>query len=87
MRERHGVTQEEADDALADPDVLCLSPDPSSRTGSSDRYIGRSRVRDEVLVVIVVRHGSGSFGASAWPANRAHREMYEGGTVSEQADS
>ncbi|WP_206445633.1 hypothetical protein [Agrococcus sp. KRD186] len=76
MRERHGVMQEEADDAIADPNALCISPDPSSRSGMSDRWIGWSHSRAEVLVVIVVRRGENRFGANAWTANRAHRERY-----------
>jgi uncharacterized DUF497 family protein len=78
MRERHGVTAEEAEEAIDDPESLLRSPDPASRSGKSDRYIGWSLTRDELLVVIVVSHGERLYGVNAWPANAAHRNLYEG---------
>jgi uncharacterized DUF497 family protein len=78
MHERHGVTPAEAEEAIDDPDALLRSPDPASRSGKSDRYIGWSTTRDELLVVIVVRHEGRLYGGNAWPANNAHRSLYEG---------
>jgi uncharacterized DUF497 family protein len=78
MWERHGVTPDEAEEATDDPDALLRSPDPASRSGKSDRYVGWSSTRGELLVVIVVRHEGRLYGGNAWPANEAHRKLYEG---------
>ena len=77
MRDRHGITPIEAEEAINDPDALLLSPDPASRSGKSDRYVGWSRTRAEVLVVIVVRHDGRVYGGNAWPANDAHCKLYQ----------
>lgn len=78
MWERHGVTPGEAKEAIDDPDALLRSPDPASRSGKSDRYLGWSSTRGELLVVIVVGHEGRLYGGNAWPANEAHRKFYEG---------
>lgn len=78
MRDRHGVTPSEAEEAIDDPDCVLRSPDPSSRSGKSDRYVGWSSSRGDLLVVIVVRHEELVYGGNAWPANDAHRNLYEG---------
>lgn len=78
MWERHGVTPNEAEEAIDDPDALLRSPDPASRSGKSDRYLGWSSTRGELLVVIVVRHEGRLYGGNAWPANEAHQKLYEG---------
>jgi len=78
MWERHGVTRGEAEEAINDPDALLRSPDPASRSGKSDRYLGWSNTRDELLVVIIVRHDGRHYGANSWPANDAQRKLYEG---------
>lgn len=84
MWRRHGVTQTEAEEAIDDPEALLLTPDPASRSGKSDRYIGWSSTRAEVLVVIVVRHEGLLYGGNAWPANESHRKLYEGGRHDER---
>jgi uncharacterized DUF497 family protein len=78
MRDRHGVTPTEAEEAIDDPDALVQSPDPASKSGKSDRYIGWSDSQGEVIVVIVVRHNGKLYGGNAWTANGAHRNLYEG---------
>lgn len=78
MWERHGVTPNEAAEAIDDPGALLRSPDPASRSGRSDRYVGWSSTRGELLVVIAVRHAGRLYGGNAWPANAAHRKLYEG---------
>ncbi|CAN5220380.1 hypothetical protein BH09ACT3_BH09ACT3_07840 [soil metagenome] len=78
MWERHGVTPDEAEEAIDDLDALLRSPDPASRSGKSDRYLGWSSTRGELLVVIVVRHEGRLYGSNAWLANEAHRKLYEG---------
>lgn len=77
MWERHGVTPAEAGEALDDPDAIRRSPDPASRSGTSDRYVGWSSTRRDVLVVIVVMHRGRLYGGNAWPANDAHRKLYD----------
>ncbi len=78
MWERHGVTPDEAEEAIDDSDALLRCPDPASRSGKSDRYVGWSDTRGELLVVIVVRHEGRRYGGNAWPANDAYRKLYEG---------
>lgn len=78
MWERHQVTPAEAEEAIDDPDVLLRSPDPASRSGKSDRYVGWSVTRGEVLVVIVVHADGRLYGGNAWVAKEAHRRLYEG---------
>ncbi|VXC02173.1 transposase [Pseudoclavibacter sp. 8L] len=77
MRDRHGVEPHQAEEALDDPEALLRSPDPASRSGRSDRYIGWSTSLQQLLVVIVIRHDGCLFGGNAWPANASHRKLYE----------
>lgn len=77
MRQRHGVTPEAAEEAMNDPHALMRSSDPASRSKMSDRYVGWSATREEVLVVIVVRYNGRLYGGNAWPANEAHRKLYD----------
>ena len=86
MQRRHGVAPAEAEEAIDDPDALLRSPDPASRSGTSDRYIGWSATRREVLVVIVVEYGGRRYGGNAWTANDAHRRLYERRKDDEQAN-
>lgn len=39
MRRKHGVTAEEADEALDDPDQVTLDPDPAGKSGQSVRVM------------------------------------------------
>lgn len=55
MQQRHGVTVEQASEALADPLAMVADPDPKSRSGRSARVIGYSASVGAVLVVILVR--------------------------------
>lgn len=54
MWQRHGVTVEQANEAVADVDALLFDPDPKSRSGTSARLLGYSASRGRVLVVILV---------------------------------
>lgn len=87
MWERHSVTPSEAEEALSDPDAIYLMPDPASRSGRSDRCIGWSKSREQIVVVIIVRHEGRVYGANAWPANDAHVGIYEGGRADEHRHS
>jgi hypothetical protein len=42
MSARHGITVEQANEALADPDALVFDPDYASQSGRSVRTIGWS---------------------------------------------
>lgn len=75
MWDRHEITPEQAEEALADPYVLAYIPDPASKSGQSDRYIGMCE-RTGVLVVIVVRHLGRQYGANGWRANDQATKAY-----------
>lgn len=75
MWQRHRVTTERAEEALDDPYVVVEIPDPTSRSGLSDRYTGGCASLG-VTAVIVVRYDGDLFGANAWPANDADRKFY-----------
>ncbi|MBX3195680.1 MAG: hypothetical protein KF727_11365 [Microbacteriaceae bacterium] len=78
MQERHGVTVEQAEEALADPDRVVFEPDYASRSGSSVRVVGYSETAGGVLTVIVVVDESGKeWGGSGWLANARDLSYYE----------
>ncbi|GAB3036509.1 hypothetical protein GCM10027052_13570 [Parafrigoribacterium mesophilum] len=76
MLASHGVTVTEAEEALTDLERIAQIPDPASRSGNSDRYIGWSTSRNELLVVIVVHDGDILYGGNAWPANAKAQRIY-----------
>src|SRR5699024_8778659 len=59
MWERHGITEEQASEAVADVEALWFDPNPSSRSGRSLRVIGYSYSRRRVLTIILVRSETG----------------------------
>ena len=73
-----GVTVEQANEALGDPEMLVIDPDPRSVTGESVRVIGYSSTAQEVLTVVVVIHDGQVHGATAWRANKYERRLYRG---------
>jgi hypothetical protein len=71
MRARHGLTPQEADEAVADIDAVWFDPDPTSKSGHSVRVIGYSRSRQTVLTVILVHRDDGGYrGANGWESMR-----------------
>ena len=76
MYERHGITIEQATEALEDPDALIIDPDYASRSGLSTRTIGWCDGRAELLAVITIRRGRTTYGINAWPANRGDARRY-----------
>jgi hypothetical protein len=76
MLASHGVTVAEAEEALGDVECVAQIPDPASRSGKSDRYIGWSASRGELLVVIVVHDSGVLYGGNAWPANATAQRIY-----------
>ncbi|MDS1116022.1 transposase [Gordonia westfalica] len=80
MRDRHGVTVTEADEALSDPDAVLLRPDPASTSGASDRVIGWSPTARALLTVVLVRHIDGvTYGANGWKSNPTDHRRYQEG--------
>jgi hypothetical protein len=59
-----GLTVEQADEAVEDPERLVIDPDPRSVTGDSVRIIGYSSTAQEVLTVVVVIHDGQMSGAT-----------------------
>lgn len=88
MLDRHGVTPEQAEEALTDDSRVVFEPDYASQSGQSVRVIGFSPSIGDVLTVIVVidEHGK-EWGGSAWRSNRRDLAYYSGkmeGDVDEQ---
>lgn len=79
MATRHGVTVEQANEALADPDALVFDPDYASRSGRSVRTIGWSPSSGRLLTVITVVDAGVVYGVNAWPANDIDTRHYRGG--------
>lgn len=79
MYEQHGITPRMANEALADPNRLRLSPDPASRSGTSDRTIGWSDLAGAVLVVITVTEDEVVFGVNGWIGNDTAKRRYREG--------
>lgn len=78
MWERHRITPEQADEALADEQCVIFEPDYASVSGRSIRVIGAAPGVGAVLTVIVVVDESGKlWGASAWRSNRRDLAYYE----------
>lgn len=69
MTTRHGITPEEANSALADPDAVTFAPDPSSISEKSIRVIGRSALSGRIVTVIALDHDGTRHGVNGWPAN------------------
>jgi hypothetical protein len=56
--------------------VVAFIPDPKSRSGKSNRFIGFSPTAERVLIVIVVDHDGRQYGANCWLANPTDRRIY-----------
>jgi uncharacterized DUF497 family protein len=79
MQHRHGVTVEQANAALADPEALVFDPDYASRSGRTVRTIGYSPAAGRLLTVITLSEGGVDYGVNGWPANDGDRRRYEEG--------
>jgi hypothetical protein len=84
MAERHGVTVEQADEALADPDALVFDPDYASQSGRSVRTIGWSSSAGRLLTVITVTEDDVAYGVNGWPANDIDARHYRDADPAEQ---
>ena len=78
---KHGVTPEEADEALTDPQRIVIEPDYNSTSGRSVRIIGFSQTADALLTVIVVEDDGVTYGVNAWRSSARDRRIYEEGDL------
>ena len=81
---KHGVTTEQADEALADPDRVVIDPDYNSKSGVSIRTIGNAPSRSELLSVITAKEDGTEFGINAWKSNDKDQEIYRERNAHEQ---
>ena len=72
MHQRHGVSVEQANEALADLRALVFDPDYASKSGSSVRTIGWSDSAARLVTVLTVIDDGVTYGVNGWPANE-HR--------------
>lgn len=89
MQQRHGVSVEQATEALADLAALVFDPDYASRSGHGVRTIGWSASADRLLTVITVTEDEVTYGVNGWPANdidTRHYREHRGGAAQEQGD-
>lgn len=75
---RHGLTVEQADEALADPDRLVFNPDYASQSGRNVRTIGWSTSAARLLTIITVDEHGEVYGVNGWPANDIDTRHYQG---------
>jgi uncharacterized DUF497 family protein len=73
---KHGVTAEQANEALADAAAVELDPDPASISDESIRTIGYSASFGDILAVITVEDEGVTYGSNAWCANDRDRRTY-----------
>jgi uncharacterized DUF497 family protein len=73
---KHGVTTEQANEALADAAAVVIDPDPASISGKSTRTIGYSASLGDILTVITVEDEGITCGSNAWAANDRDRRTY-----------
>lgn len=79
MHKRHGVTVEQANEALADPRALVFNPDYASLSGRSMRTIGWSDSAARLLTVITVIEDDVTYGVNGWPSNDTDTRHYREG--------
>jgi len=78
MATRHGVSAEQANEAVVDPEVLVFDPDYASQSGRSVRSIGWSASAGRLLTVITVAEDGVVYGVNGWPASDVDTRRYEG---------
>lgn len=71
-------------EALGDPEVLRIAPDPASRSGRSIRTIGYSPQAGCLITVITVDEEGVTYGVNSWEIERhRHRPLQEGTSMSD----
>ena len=64
------------EEALRDPNVLEIDPDPSSRSRRSTRTIGYSVIDGFLVTVITLREESTVHGVNGWQSNPTKQRRY-----------
>jgi uncharacterized DUF497 family protein len=76
---KHGVTPQQANEALADTARVVIDPDPAQKPGGRGvRIIGWSDTAARILTAIVVEHDGIVYGATAFKSNETDQNRYEG---------
>lgn len=76
---RHGVSIDQANEALDDSNAVVITPDYASKSGRSVRTIGFSVSFGGILTVITVPFEGEVYGATAYESDRRDRNLYEEG--------
>ena len=79
MWDAHRISPLEADEALADPMRVVITPDYNSISGRTARTIGRSRAASDLLSIITLEDGGITYGVNGWRSNTRDRRLYQEG--------
>lgn len=74
---RHDLTRVMVREALDDPDLATIRPDPTSRSGESFRVIGYSSTSRQLLTVVLVDHDDIVYCATAWKSKASEIRIYQ----------
>jgi len=80
--DRHKLTRDMAREALDDPNLVTIRPDPTSKSGQSFRVIGYSLLAQSVLTVVLVDEVEVLYCATAWKSKAREIRLYQGGEES-----
>lgn len=81
MAQRHGISPEIANDALADAQRVVIEPDYNSKSGRTVRVIGFSILAGDVITVIALEDAGTEYRVNGWPANEKDRRIYHEGGI------
>jgi len=81
VEKQHGVTPEDAAEALHDPERIVIDPDYNSTSGRSVRIIGFAESVDDLITVILLEDEGVVYGVNAWRSNAKDRRLYEEGEM------
>lgn len=76
---KHGITPEQADEALNDANAVIFDPDYNTKSGRQVRTLGYSPSAQAVLSVITLDKGDVVWGVNAWQSNSRDRRYYRQG--------
>jgi uncharacterized DUF497 family protein len=76
---KHGITPEQADEALNDANAVIFDPDYNTKSGRQVRTLGYSPSAQAVLSVITLDNGDAVWGVNAWQSNSRDRRYYRQG--------
>lgn len=81
MRLRHGISPDQATEALADPMRIVLIPDYNSRSEQGIRVIGFCVSSGQVLSIILLHHEGITYGVNGWKSNEKDSRIYREGDM------